>query len=58
MECDPLDPDTWPEGYICVPHGEGFILEKAAKDKKEGPYKTLIIGGLLGLALGMVLVKK
>lgn len=58
MQCDPLDPDTWPEGYICVPKGDQFVLEKAAPSKKEGPYKMLIFGGVLGLMIGMVLVKK
>ena len=56
-ECDPLNPDTWPEGYICIQrHGEWILEEKA--EKKKGPHTSLIIGGMLGLAIGIFLAKK
>ncbi len=55
-QCDPLDPDTWPEGYLCVQHEGEWVLEKEAEGKK-APHTALIIGGAVGLLIGMMLAK-
>lgn len=59
--CDPLDPDTWPDGYICVQHGGGeWTLEKSADDEKKSksPNTGLLVGAALGLAIGIILSKR
>ncbi len=53
--CDPLDPDSWPEGYICVQREGVWTLESKAVEKKKSPTNMILIGGAIGLLIGIML---
>lgn len=57
MECDPLDPDTWPEGYLCVQRNGQWVLEKKAEGKTS-PHTSMVIGGTIGLVIGIMLSRR
>lgn len=44
VKCDPLSPETWGTGKVCIPHGDTFILvdEALPAPSTDAPPETLV----------------